>query len=51
MFHYYRQEENVCYWTHLFNLVGSTCIRLIVERILQVLHYVVLPAPKRIFVL
>ena len=51
MFRYYRQKENVCYWTHLFNLVGSTCIRLVVGRILQVLHYVVSPAQKEIFVL
>ena len=51
MFHYFHQGRNICYWIHPSNLVGSAYIRLVVERILQVLHYVVLPAPKGIFVL
>ena len=36
------REDNVYNWTHLFGMVGSIPIRLIVEIILQVSHYVVL---------
>ena len=36
------REDNVYNWTHLFGMVGSIPIRLVVEIILQVSHYVVL---------
>ena len=43
------REDNVYNWTHLFGMVGSIPIRLIVETILQVSHCVVLQVLRATF--